>query len=338
MDPCMQRALMFVGAVIGAGFASGREVVSFFSSYGAYSWLFILLSTITMTALCCICLRRAHATAGCHWCAIYQTGSAPVRKLAQGCILLLQVIMGGAMISAAGHLFALALPYRGAYLLGMLVTIGLSLLMGCITPKIMTAVSGLLTILFAAAVIMCMVFDWGEAAVAVSTPKAPMQVVEGSVRAVAYAALNLALSIGAVCRFGGCSCRISSRSAVLFGLTMTGLLFVSNILYLKHPELTNAAFPMVALLARFGRVGHLISLLMMYLAILTTLSAGLFALRTGLEEKLSPSMALCMTVILPLIVAFAGFEGIVDGWYTPVGLLCLLLVFAPLFVRRENIS
>ena len=108
MDPCMQCALMFVGAVIGAGFASGREVVSFFSSYGTYSWGLILLSVGTMAALCGLCLKRAKNTEGCRWCAIYQTEKRWIRNLAEGSILLLQIVMGGSMISAAGHLFALA--------------------------------------------------------------------------------------------------------------------------------------------------------------------------------------------------------------------------------------
>lgn len=329
MDPCMQRALMFVGAVIGAGFASGREIFSFFSGYGAWSWGLILLSAGAMAVLCWLCLRCAGTGSICNWCEMYGSAKPLVKTLAECCILLLQVMMGGSMISAAGHIAALALPLKAAYPMGMMVTIALALWLGCVGLKPMTVLGSLLALLFVWAVVALLIFDGGESNTAVLTAAAG-KIPAGGLRAIAYASLNLAVSIGMVCRCGDCSCKVSNRSAVLFGLLMTGLLFVSNYLYLHHPELAQITFPMVALLGRFGKAGHCLSLVLMYLAILTTLSAGLFALRTGLEAKGSPLAAWILTVLLPIAVSLTGFENLVDRWYAPAGLLCLLLVFVPL--------
>ena len=330
----MQRALMFVGAVIGAGFASGREVVSFFSAYGQHSWGLILLSVAVMAGLCALCLSRAKETSGCRWCAIYHTDAPWVRGAAEGCILLLQIIMGGSMMSAAGHIVALALPIHGAYLLGMVVTIGVALLLGGVNLKPLTVISGLLAAFYVLAVFAVLIFDGGQETAVVAVSTNAVHPVRGAVRAVAYAAMNLAIAIGMICRCGGCSCRSSNRSAVLFGLVMAGLLLLSNYLYLKYPWLQEVTFPMVALLARFGSIGHLTSLLLMYLAIVTTLSAGLYALRTGLEERLPKSLAHWFSILLPLTVSFAGFESIVDRWYAPAGMLCLGLVFGPLLKNK----
>lgn len=336
MDPCLQRALMLVGAVIGAGFASGREVVSFFSGYGEYSWGLVLLSVAVMAGLCALCLNRSKNTDGCRWCAIYAGDSQRIRRVAEGCILLLQIIMGGSMISAAGHIVALALPIRCAYLLGVVVTIGMAYLLGGADARPLTVISGLLAAVYVCAVFAVLIFDGGQEAVVVSLSHRTDQPVRGAVGAVAYAAMNLAIAIGVVCRSSGSDCRKSNRSAALFGLVMAVLLLLSNYLYLKYPALHSVTFPMVALLARFGFIGYLVSLSLMYLAIITTLSAGLSALRTGLEEWLSKGAACWLAVLLPLAVSFAGFEGIVDRWYAPVGMLCLLLVFGPLLLQVEN--
>ncbi|MBO5500437.1 MAG: hypothetical protein J6A48_00260, partial [Clostridia bacterium] len=198
MEPCMQRALMFVGAVIGAGFASGREVVSFFSSYGAYSWVLILLAVGTMVTLCSLCLLRAKATGGCRWCAIYQTDSLLVRSLAEGCIVVLQMIMGGSMISAAGHIIALALPMKHAYILGTGVTITLAIIVGNAQLKPMTVLSGLLTLSFVAAVIAVLVFDGQDAQAIPIIHISQKHAGQGLIHAVAYAAMNLAISIGMI--------------------------------------------------------------------------------------------------------------------------------------------
>ncbi len=336
MEPCMQYAVMFLGSVIGAGFASGREVVSFFSGYGSLSWGLILLSSGTMAALCCLCLKRADSAGVYRWCCLYRKPRA--RKAAEICVLLLQAFMGGSMLSAAGHIAALCLPLYSAYTVGVLVTIVLAVVLGNIGLRPMTLLSGLLTAGFVVSVLAVLVFDRGERIVALAAQPGAVKAGEGALRAIAYAALNMAVSIGMVCRCGGRGCRVSCRCSVLFGLVLTGLLFVSNFLYLKHPELKQNTFPMVTLLARFGKLGYWVSLLMMYLAILTTLSAGLYALRTGLETRIPHRAARVITVLLPLAVSCAGFENMVDSWYAPVGLLCLLTVFAPLCSFQRKIS
>ena len=336
MDPCMQRALMFVGAVIGAGFASGREIFSFFSRYGFWSWGMILLSAGTTAGLCWLCLRCAGIKSRCNWCEMYCQCSPLARMAAEGCILLLQIIMGGSMISAAGHIATLALPISAAYPAGMMVTIALALWLGCVGMKPVTVLGSLLAFLFVGAVVSVLIFDAGDVRAVSVTSASTGTILIGGIRAIAYAALNLAISIGMVCRCADGSCKVSNRSAVLFGFLMASLLMVSNYLYLRHPELVNVTFPMVALLSRFGSAGHWMSLMVMYLAILTTLTAGLFALRTGLETKVSVETAWMLSIFLPLAVSITGFENIVDRWYAPAGLLCLLMVFAPLFQKPDK--
>jgi uncharacterized membrane protein YkvI len=117
---------------------------------------------------------------------------------------------------------------------------------------------------------------------------------------------------------------------------MTGLLFISNYLFLKHPELSNSTFPMVSLLSRFGTFGYACSICVMYLAVLTTLSAVLYALRTGLEPYMPRTAAVMAAAVVPALLSSAGFEGIVERWYTPVGLLCLLVVVLPVMYRQRK--
>lgn len=334
----MQYAMMFLGAVIGAGFASGREIVSFFSSYGELSWALILLSVFAMSYLCWLCVSRSRNVETCRWCSIYEDGIPFVRTGAEYSVLLLQVLMGGSMLSAAGHVAALCLPLHSAYMLGVLATIAMAMLLGGASLRPMTLLSGLLAAACVMAVLVLLIFDKGEKTALLAPVPDGTGAIGGAFRAIAYAALNLTLAIGAVCRCGGCSCRIQSRSVVLFGFGMAALLLVSNFLYLKHPELRNSTFPMVALLSRFGKAGYILSLLMMYLAILTTLSAGLYALRTGLEQRLPQHAAFALTLLLPIVVSCAGFESIVDRWYAPAGFLCLLLVFMPLLIQGAKIS
>jgi len=328
---------MFIGAVIGAGFASGREVYTFFTQYGCWSWLLILLSSAAMAVLCFLCLRKAKACHAEHWCSLYGERQVSGQWAKIG-LLFLDAVMGGAMISAAGHIAAIAVPFNGAYLLGAAGTIALAFLLGAIGTGPMTFLGGLLAAVHVFAAFAVLVFDRGEVPAALLVQPGFADLVMGGLGSVAYASLNLALAIGVVCRCSGSSCRTSCRSSALFGLWMTGLLFISNYLFLKHPELTGTTFPMVSLLSRFGVVGHVLSVAVMYLAILTTLSAVLYALRAGLEQFMPRRAAAAAAAAVPALLASAGFEGIVGRWYTPAGLLCLGLVFLPMAKACRKIS
>ena len=288
--PCFERALVLVGAVIGAGFASDREVMSFFSMYGRFSWLMILVSAGTMVFLCCLCFSQMDTNTSCHWCSLYMAKALWVRRGAEGCILLLQAVISGSMISAAGHMAALALPGQGAYSICAMGTLVMALLLGYGRLKPLTIASSFLTVGFVAVVFVLLVMDGDRvASIALQPPVRIGTILLGCVRAVAYAAVNMTLALGIVCRVRSCSCMVSDRTAGVFGSLMIILLFCSNLLYIQCPDLQEAAFPMVVLLARFGKLGFVISLSMLYLAILTTLTASLYALRTGLESRMSSS-------------------------------------------------
>ena len=122
--------LACVGAVIGAGFVSGREIYSFFTRYGAASWGLILLAAATMVFLCALCMRRAQQeNAGC-WCGLKCFSDTKLGALARGCVAMLMLVTGGAMVSAAGHLVQLLWPSEWAYPLGAAGTLILAWMLG----------------------------------------------------------------------------------------------------------------------------------------------------------------------------------------------------------------
>ena len=124
MNNGRSKVVTCAGAVIGAGFASGREVVAFFTRYGVHAWWLIMLSALTMTGLCVLCMHAACEN-GLDW-----TNSVPGGRLAQICPLMLMQITAGAMVSAAGHMVALLWSHPQAYMLGALGTLLMAWRMG----------------------------------------------------------------------------------------------------------------------------------------------------------------------------------------------------------------
>ena len=313
-----------VGAVIGAGFASGREIVSFFTRYGEDAWWLILLSVCVMSALCWLCMNGAQRCGDLqNWCLMFAGNGTG----AQLCTALLLVLAAGAMIGAAGELSALVWPHEWAYSLGAAGTLFAAWIMGKRSLRALGWVSGCLT-----ALLLC-----AMAAAMRSVPQTESTALQGVakpdtwavLRAAGYAAMNMTLAIGVVCRCSNAIC--VRKRCVMFGGLMAALLYTANALYLRHPEVLGEPFPIVPLLRGFGREGFYVSVTLLYLAVFTTLTAVLCALDGAASEHVPLRwLRTALALGLPLLASCMGFSGIVDRLYAPAGLLCLLLVYLPL--------
>ena len=157
--------------------------------------------------------------------------------------------------------------------------------------------------------------------------------IHAAVRVLAYAGMNMTLAMGVVCC---CAQSASGFTPLLFGALMALLTGAAHALYSRHPEWMQEAFPLVRLLSGMGRTGFWLSAVLLYLSILTSLTAVLCALRCAFEQYGSSKWTAIGSLALPLLLSLIGFEGIVDHVYAPVGLVCLALVFGPLILYRRQ--
>ena len=120
-------ALALLGSVVGAGFASGREIVRFFAAHGAMGFVAVAFSLAALAALF-LCLAERLSAAG-------QTGlpglcasrfGARVGGVCTALFFLLSAVTGGAMLAACAELSALVWPIRPAYAAGFFITLPLA--------------------------------------------------------------------------------------------------------------------------------------------------------------------------------------------------------------------
>lgn len=122
-----QLAFVYVGTVVGAGFATGREIVEFFLKFGWFGFFGILVSGGMFTLLgakLMIISKRINAKS-------YQEMNIFLFGATAGRIInvfMLFVLLGvtSVMLSGAGALFEEQLGMSAQ--IGMLITIGLSLI------------------------------------------------------------------------------------------------------------------------------------------------------------------------------------------------------------------
>ena len=285
-------SMAVVGAVIGAGFASGREISTFFARFGQWSWLGIICA-ITVMTLTLECIKQTPV--GYAWRVLFG---------------MLTAVTGGAMLACAGEIAALALPVHGAYTIGVVMLVVMVLWAGG-RIGVLAGVSRLLTLLLLA-LLMSGFFYPGEGTALRKDVDLPQAMLSG----LCYGGFNAALAVPVIVEAGN-----NRPKSVLprISCIMFFILAVGNGVMLHHPELQTQAMPLIRLAGRYSKVGYYACCLTMGLAVLTTAIAadkGLYGVLPEHCRMLSPC--------LMLLVAMLGFRQVVAWLYPAVGAACFL--------------
>ncbi|MDI9260763.1 YkvI family membrane protein [Alicyclobacillus sendaiensis] len=336
----LQIAAVYIGTVVGAGFASGQEVYQFFSRYGAWGFVGIGVAT---------CLfawwgyRLLSLGAECQAASFRDlTSRALPAWLARGIdALILAMLLGTttAMLAGTGALFReqLHLPYALGVICAMAVTalttaFGMRGLLGAnaaIVPALCLFAVGL-----ALANLSHPSHRW-----AMFHPHAASGSAGGAVlSALVYAAMNVGLSIGVLVPLGG---RIRDRNALrngaMLGALGLGALLasVAATLFAHAPDAYAYAVPMGWIAASYPRAVSALFIAVLFGEIYSTLVGNLYGLlgerpATRMKRFAAAGLVLCACAAF---TAF-GFRAIVQYGYTAFGWIALWLLTLLTSARR----
>ncbi len=325
-----QAALAVCAAIIGAGFASGREIVSFFSCFGSASWLGIAAASAGIGGLIYVIMRLAQRTGAGTFPGLYGA------LMGQSCEDALHMLHGllclltaSAMLAAGGELGALSFPVRHSRALGFLLTLLAALASTASGFRMLPAMGALLAPL--SAVYFIAMASGAPYSPPLSAQNLPAALPTGLL----YAAFNSALAGGTICMAGRHEAS-PARTAVLTGGILFLLLSSANLAMLKAgAAILSMELPSVALAARWGVCGFYSSILILWLAVLTTLCAMLHSLGAQLSlTRLPPSASLLTAGAASCIPAVFGFRALVEAVYPLLGWICgfalaALLLYLP---------
>ena len=330
----LRAAFAICATLIGAGFASGREIVTFFSQFGGAGWLGVPLAGACVGWIVYLVLSLARQTGADSFPGLYGRLMNPACEDAMHLLYgLLCLTTAAAMLSA--ELFALVLPLNDARAFGVVMTLALSLLL---SGRGIGALSASGAVLLPAVLVYYLLSGRGGGEAAQFTVRGlslalPMGVL--------YASFNGALCGGAIV-LAGKRPADPAKCALCAGAMVTLVLAAGHLALVRAGgEIRALALPSVALVtAKWGSAGFIASAVCLLLAVLTTLSGMLLTLRVQTARFLPNRPALCL--ILPaglaLLMSVCGFGTLVGVAYPLLGWICVLaLVVLPFFKegRRE---
>lgn len=329
----LQIAFTYIGTVVGAGFASGREILQFFAQYGLQGLVGILIATFLFIwagiQVMLIAYRiQAHS---------YQDLSTYLFGKSIGTIfnlILLSILLGttSVMLAATGAIFKenFALSPQ----------IGIWFAMLCIYWVTQRGLSGIHSVntLFVPLLIGFTVLVFFAA-----QPWAPVQtpVVE-TVKSWAwlssplyYVALNVSLTQAVLIPIGreSSSEKILIQGGTLGGLGIGFLLLLAYASMSAHlSDVVHTEMPMIALLSGMGKRISILFAMLVLAEVFSTLIANVY----GLVEQVRPYIRLSASLICMIIlvvcyaVSFIGFSSLLTVLYPLFGqfvVFFLLMLF-----------
>ena len=330
----VQIAFTYIGTVVGAGFASGQEILHFFSQHGTYGTLGIVLSAVLFMWLGARIMRLAHRLGAFSYQEFntYLFGSTLGRIVN---VLMPLILLGvtSVMLSGTGSIFheQLGLPYQA----GILVTLLLTYFV------IARGMSGILTVNSLVVPLMFLFtlligLDLLRNPDAVLSPAAPHDGWRWAIAPFTYVAFNLAMALSVLVPLGSemKAERLLTWGGFWGGIGLGGMLLVSHLaMAAQGAAIFQYEIPMAHIVRELGRTAQVLFLLVVYGEIFTTLIANVYGLARQFQQLLKwPEKPLILAILMTsFLISQFGFHTLVAYLYPAFGYVGLaLLVMAAL--------
>jgi len=337
----MTLAAVYVGTVVGAGFASGQEVLQFFTLHGTKGLGALALATAVLALFGYLLMRAGWRLAATSYGPVIRHVAGPVVGRALDFALTFFLFAGtAAMFAGAGAALAqeYGLPYE-AGLLGMAGATMLTVISGIrgvvssvsfVVPFLLAAVGAV-----SAATLATGDVDLGFA----QAHRAPVS--HWALSGVVYGSFNLLLAASVLAPLARLTPRERLAPGVALGALGLGLgALAVNLTILVHvPEAASAEVPMVLAAARMSPALALAYTVVLMAEVYTTAVSGLFGFvnRVAGEDSRWYRVVTIAATGLAALAGRAGFARLVAVLFPLEGYVGLVLLgaLALAFVRRR---
>jgi uncharacterized membrane protein YkvI len=324
-----QIAAVYVGTVVGAGFATGREIVEFFSRFGFIGFLSILLSGYLLIVLGSKLMRIAAQINAVSYqeLNIHLFGKWAGKAIN---IIMLFMLLGvcAVMLAGAGAVFQEQLGLTKN--IGIFITIILSFIVMLVGTKGIFAVNSFVVPLMICFSLMLMIISVRQSDFIEHFFNIPYAV-DGWKSVLApfsYAALNLALSQAVLVpianeikddwtiKWGG----------ILGGAALTLILISSHLTLIMLPDVELYEIPMAIIMKQMAPFFYWIFVLVIYGEIFTSVIGNVFGLDRQIKQYIPVPTLVSISAIflISYIISLVDYSKLLSNLYPLFGYISLI--------------
>lgn len=311
---------LIIGTIIGAGFVSGKEIGSFFSIFGYYSFIFIflifLLLYFSINKLLKIGSVNKINNASDLNTIIFKKDNLIIKAFT----FIAFVILSSTMFSAIPSAFNFS-----TFTIEHFITIVATTIIVCITINKDDSFIKTLCTLIVPIIIILMV------AVCLININDTTNISTGNFvllpyNAICYVCRNIFLSYFVIAKSSyGLTSKQCKQISFFTSLILCCLMAVVIFVELGNPEILSSSMPLLSLAEKSG-ILYYIYLIVMQLAVFTTLISSLVTLKSFFHFKCK-----ILNIIVPTLIcaslSFISFDYFIIYLYPVIGMLGLYLIF-----------
>ena len=324
---------VFISGLIGAGFASGSEILFYFSRYSKMGLLGIILSVLIFSFVQYMVIVRSNTlktfTVDEYFSKIM---NKPLFVLSTVISYSFMLIILCAMLSGSGELINSVFGFKKIYgVLIMLISTHLILSKGY--KGFISAQS------FLSAIIIISIFLFGayilffrEQTISVFKPN-----IDWGISAVSYAGYNLLTAVAILCIISKNSdVKITTKSSVItFVILLPILAILWFIICIYNGMINLGAMPLLTIAMRQSAlIGYFYSVTI-FVSMLTTAVSNSYALISRLADFTGAKTAHYLVLVFAFFLSGFDFEFIVDKLYRYIGILSVFVIF---FIVKDFIK
>jgi len=335
-------AFTYVGTVVGAGFASGQEIMAFFTIYGIKSFWAIMISCILFILIGIRILLLGMELRASSFRKLIDTMFGFLSPFISIYLLFSMMIINVAMLAGAGAIFQEF--GETSYLIGVASTAFIAIIAigfgirGILSINKIVVLSVLVLLIFALLITLFTNSPIQKQARFVEI--SPIHLIT---RGISYASYNLILSMGVLANLGyEFKDKKVLRLGGLIGGSILGAMLLSiHYCLLEHmPDIFDYEIPMFYIISNGSWFISVIYAFVIWGAIFTTLLGNLFSVTSFLYDKyrIHHMVSAIIIVCLGSLLAPLGFSSIINTLYPIIGLIGVAFIIAILYNTKSRKS
>ncbi|SDG97347.1 Uncharacterized membrane protein YkvI [Planococcus glaciei] len=337
MKKSLKMGSAFIGIIVGAGFASGQEILQYFTSFGIMGILAAFISTVMFAYLGMSLTRlgsRMQKTS--HKEVIYGISGKILGTIVDYIIIFTLFGVGVVMVAGAGSIFTQQFGLPAA--LGSTILIVLVILTIMLNVEKVIAIIGGITPFLILMVVVLAVYSLStmDSSFSFLDPIAKEQlsaVPNWFLSALNYASFNIAVGASMAIVMGSTEKdeKIAARGGLFGGLGLGALIILSHLaIFAKVDEVGSAEMPMLQIANDISPIVGWFMSIILFGMIFNTAVGMVYAFSARFMQSGTAKFKIFVIIvgIISYVLSFVGFTELVNMFYPVVGYLGFFLVAA----------
>ena len=332
--------LIFFGTIVGAGFASGREVYVYFARFGIWGLLMTILAGVAFFILGYIFLqlgKRCRVNSLSEFFALLFGKFAHIFEII---IMFSYIIVLGAMFAGFDSLqkiIASNIQFPFVSLIGALLCV-ITVLGGIDKISKLNGILLPLLLLFMTAIFSISIIKAPIENLQVITNVTETSLVQSLSCCIIFVCSNMFLTGFILMKTGvNTTDNVDKKASIITGIVLSIITFFASLSIILNPISVQYDMPFVYLAFGVSDLFVVLSIVILWLAIFTTAVATMFTISWWLNGYINDRhISTLLTCLVAFLLSRVGFSFIIDIFYPLTGFMDILFVICAIILYKKT--